>query len=131
MGFATTARPRNRHEIAFVTRPTLPPGSRTCASRIGKYVTNRDTSRRRWRRWPDVPGQLLAPQVRDGGPGLPKPCGGRVSVSAIANRRRKHWGWGFADQQPDRAGLEAAAAGIREQPGFGGGGGAGAAAPRG
>jgi alkyldihydroxyacetonephosphate synthase len=38
----------------------------------------------------------------------------------IAERRRKHWGWGFADRQPDRAGLEAAAAGIREQLGFGG-----------
>ncbi len=37
----------------------------------------------------------------------------------IAERRRKHWGWGFADRQPDRAGLEAAAAGIREQLGFG------------
>ena len=35
-------------------------------------------------------------------------------------RRRKHWGWGFADGQPDRAGLEATAAGIREQLGFGG-----------
>jgi alkyldihydroxyacetonephosphate synthase len=39
---------------------------------------------------------------------------------AVVSRRRKHWGWGFADQQPDRAGLEAAAAGIREQLGFGG-----------
>src|SRR3954470_8191839 len=39
---------------------------------------------------------------------------------AVVGRRRKHWGWGFADQQPDRAGLEAAAAGIREQLGFGG-----------
>jgi alkyldihydroxyacetonephosphate synthase len=38
---------------------------------------------------------------------------------AVVGRRRKHWGWGFADQQPDRAGLEAAAAGIREQLGFG------------
>ena len=39
---------------------------------------------------------------------------------AIAARPRKHWGWGFADGQPDRAGLEAAATGIREQLGFGG-----------
>src|SRR5215208_6805233 len=39
---------------------------------------------------------------------------------AVVRRRRKHWGWGFADRQPDRAGLEAAAAGIREQLGFGG-----------
>src|SRR3954452_18743942 len=39
----------------------------------------------------------------------------------MAERRRKHWGWGFADRQPDRAALEAAAAGIRDQLGFGGG----------
>jgi alkyldihydroxyacetonephosphate synthase len=39
---------------------------------------------------------------------------------AVVGRRRKHWGWGYADQQPDRAGLEAAAAGVREQLGFGG-----------
>jgi alkyldihydroxyacetonephosphate synthase len=39
---------------------------------------------------------------------------------AGTGRRRKHWGWGYADRQPDRAGLEAAAAGIREQLGFGG-----------
>src|SRR3954451_15971342 len=38
----------------------------------------------------------------------------------MAERRRKHWGWGFADRQPDRAALEAAAAGIRDQLGFGG-----------
>ena len=35
-----------------------------------------------------------------------------------AARRRKHWGWGFADQQPDRAGLEAVAAGVSERLGF-------------
>jgi len=39
---------------------------------------------------------------------------------AVVGRRRKHWGWGFADQQPDRDSLEAAASGIREQLGFGG-----------
>jgi len=39
---------------------------------------------------------------------------------AVVGRRRKHWGWGFADQQPDRDSLEAATAGIREQLGFGG-----------
>jgi alkyldihydroxyacetonephosphate synthase len=33
-------------------------------------------------------------------------------------RRRKHWGWGFEDQQPDRAGLEAAAEAARERLGF-------------
>jgi alkyldihydroxyacetonephosphate synthase len=35
-------------------------------------------------------------------------------------RRRKHWGWGFEDQQPSRAELEAAAAPIRKRLGFGG-----------
>jgi len=33
-------------------------------------------------------------------------------------RRRKHWGWGYEDQQPDRAALEAAAAAVRERLGF-------------
>src|SRR5947208_5353241 len=33
-------------------------------------------------------------------------------------RRRKHWGWGFEDQQPDRAGLEAAAQAVRDRLGF-------------
>ncbi|HEX8689513.1 MAG TPA: FAD-binding oxidoreductase [Solirubrobacterales bacterium] len=35
-------------------------------------------------------------------------------------RRRKHWGWGYEDQQPPRAEVEAAATGIRERFGFGG-----------
>ena len=38
----------------------------------------------------------------------------------IATRRRKHWGWGFADREPSRDELESAAAAIREQLGFGG-----------
>jgi alkyldihydroxyacetonephosphate synthase len=33
-------------------------------------------------------------------------------------RRRKHWGWGFEDQQPDRAALDAAVASARERLGF-------------
>jgi len=33
-------------------------------------------------------------------------------------RRRKHWGWGYEDQQPDQAGLEAAAAAVRDRLGF-------------
>ncbi len=37
---------------------------------------------------------------------------------AVAARRRKHWGWGFEDQWPDRAGLEAAAKAVRERLGF-------------
>jgi alkyldihydroxyacetonephosphate synthase len=39
---------------------------------------------------------------------------------SVATRRRKHWGWGFEDQQPSRSDLEAAAKGIRESLGFGG-----------
>jgi alkyldihydroxyacetonephosphate synthase len=35
-------------------------------------------------------------------------------------RRRKHWGWGFEDQQPSRAEVEQAAKGIRGHLGFGG-----------
>jgi alkyldihydroxyacetonephosphate synthase len=35
-------------------------------------------------------------------------------------RKKKHWGWGYEDQAPSRAELEAAAGGIREGLGFGG-----------
>ncbi len=38
----------------------------------------------------------------------------------MAEREFKHWGWGYADQQPDRAALEAAAVLARERLGFGG-----------
>jgi alkyldihydroxyacetonephosphate synthase len=38
----------------------------------------------------------------------------------MADRRLKHWGWGYEDQAPSRSELEAAAAGIRERLGFGG-----------
>src|ERR671935_2869811 len=41
-------------------------------------------------------------------------------MGKVAERRRKHWGWGFEDQALDRAQLEAAAPGIRERLGFGG-----------
>jgi alkyldihydroxyacetonephosphate synthase len=34
-------------------------------------------------------------------------------------RRRKHWGWGFEDEQPSAGELRAAAAGLREHLGFG------------
>ncbi|MGH2953462.1 MAG: FAD-binding oxidoreductase [Solirubrobacterales bacterium] len=37
-----------------------------------------------------------------------------------AVRKRKHWGWGFEDQQPRAADLSAAAAAVRERLGFGG-----------
>ena len=36
-------------------------------------------------------------------------------------RRRKHWGWGFEDEQPSRAELRTAAEGIRGHLGFGDG----------
>ena len=36
----------------------------------------------------------------------------------MVERRRKHWGWGWEDQQPDRAGLEAAAKAVHERLGF-------------
>jgi alkyldihydroxyacetonephosphate synthase len=38
----------------------------------------------------------------------------------MADRRLKHWGWGFEDQAPTAAVLAEAAAGIRERFGFGG-----------
>jgi alkyldihydroxyacetonephosphate synthase len=37
----------------------------------------------------------------------------------VSERRRKFWGWGFEDQQPPRAEVEAAAAAAREHLGFG------------
>jgi alkyldihydroxyacetonephosphate synthase len=37
---------------------------------------------------------------------------------ATATRRLKHWGWGFEDQQADRATLEGIARGIHERLGF-------------
>ena len=39
---------------------------------------------------------------------------------SVTTRRRKHWGWGFEDQQSSRAELEEAGKGIRERLGFGG-----------
>jgi len=42
-------------------------------------------------------------------------------MAADAQRRLKHWGWGYEDQQPAHAEIEAAAAGMREHLGFGDG----------
>jgi alkyldihydroxyacetonephosphate synthase len=36
----------------------------------------------------------------------------------VATRRRKHWGWGFEDEQPSHPEVERAAAGIRDHLGF-------------
>ena len=56
---------------------------------------------------------MLGATRRDIRPGSP------VNPSAkAATRRLKHWGWGYEDQQPDRAALEVIAAGIRERLGF-------------
>ncbi|HVC08114.1 MAG TPA: FAD-binding oxidoreductase [Solirubrobacterales bacterium] len=38
----------------------------------------------------------------------------------MTERRLKHWGWGYEDQAPSEAELQAAAKGIRERFGFGG-----------
>ena len=38
----------------------------------------------------------------------------------MAERRLKHWGWGYEDQAPTATQLREAAAGIRERFGFGG-----------
>jgi alkyldihydroxyacetonephosphate synthase len=41
-----------------------------------------------------------------------------VAAETTTERRRKHWGWGFEDQQADRAALEGIARGIHERLGF-------------
>jgi alkyldihydroxyacetonephosphate synthase len=41
-------------------------------------------------------------------------------ASPTETRRRKHWGWGYEDQQPSAPDLGAVAAAIRERLGFGG-----------
>src|SRR3954465_12485502 len=45
-------------------------------------------------------------------------CAGRLGFAAVAERRRKHWGWGFADEQPSLDELRAGAAGLPEHLGF-------------
>jgi alkyldihydroxyacetonephosphate synthase len=42
----------------------------------------------------------------------------RTREPASPPRRRKHWGWGFEDQQPPREQVDAVAAGAREQLSF-------------
>jgi alkyldihydroxyacetonephosphate synthase len=37
----------------------------------------------------------------------------------VSSRRRKHWGWGFEDQQPTAEQMRASAAAAREHLGFG------------
>jgi alkyldihydroxyacetonephosphate synthase len=42
-----------------------------------------------------------------------------IDSELVTNRAHKHWGWGFADQQPGPGELRAAAAGVAEHLGFG------------
>ncbi len=69
--------------------------------------------------------QFLAPQVRNGVPGYRKSLSGgrgRVSVGrSRTERRRKHWGWGFADRQPGARRIS-----RRRPPGFASGSGSAA-----
>ena len=37
---------------------------------------------------------------------------------ATSTRRRKHWGWGYEDQQPDRGGVEGIARAVTDRLGF-------------
>ncbi len=41
-----------------------------------------------------------------------------VGAAKTTGRRRKHWGWGYEDQQPDRAALEGIARSVGERLGF-------------
>ncbi len=41
-----------------------------------------------------------------------------MSAAVPHLRRLKHWGWGYEDQQPDRAALEGVARSVRERLGF-------------
>jgi alkyldihydroxyacetonephosphate synthase len=45
----------------------------------------------------------------------------RTYPSVVTTRRRKHWGWGFEDEQPSHSEVRQAAAGIRDHLGFGAG----------
>ncbi len=51
---------------------------------------------------------------------MPPSLSKRGAESGERPRMRKHWGWGYEDQQPSAADLRAAAADIRERLGFGG-----------
>jgi alkyldihydroxyacetonephosphate synthase len=42
-----------------------------------------------------------------------------MTPASSATRRRKHWGWGYEDQQPSSADLKAAAGQVHERLGFG------------
>ncbi|HEX2129372.1 MAG TPA: FAD-binding oxidoreductase [Solirubrobacterales bacterium] len=42
-----------------------------------------------------------------------------ATAATETGRRRKHWGWGYEDQQPDAAALAAAAGEVRSRLGFG------------
>ncbi len=42
----------------------------------------------------------------------------RHTLARVTTRRRKHWGWGFEDEQPSHAEVRAAAAGLATHLGF-------------
>ncbi len=42
----------------------------------------------------------------------------RIDSRAVSTRRRKHWGWGYEDQQPDLDGVRARAAALSEHLGM-------------
>ena len=68
--------------------------------------------------------RLLAPARGDlaGLPGSAGEDAGRDDTRALRvmrERRRKHWGWGFEDEQPGAAELREAAAGLAAHLGFG------------
>ncbi len=67
------------------------------------------------------PKRGLAPQARvsrlRSGPSISKSLG--IDSEFVTNRAHKHWGWGFADQQPGPLELRAAASGVAAHLGFG------------
>jgi alkyldihydroxyacetonephosphate synthase len=58
-----------------------------------------------------------------GGHSAPAQCHSplRSYSSVVTTRRRKHWGWGFEDEQPSHSEVRQAATAIRDHLGFGAG----------
>jgi alkyldihydroxyacetonephosphate synthase len=51
-------------------------------------------------------------------PSVPEPRGDPLSSHVVSARRRKHWGWGFEDEQPSPEEVRAAAGGLATHLGF-------------